>query len=78
MRTRTFDMTIFDEAGNDYNITVTAEYYPAERGTRNYPGCPAWAEIDEITFEDGVERPELVKENEDRIIEEAMEQFEGR
>lgn len=71
MKTKTF-LSVLE----GHECTITAEFNPAERHTRDYPGCPAHISYWELEFEDGIERPELLKRMESWIEKNCMEQFE--
>lgn len=71
MKTKTFDSVL-----EGHECRITAEYHPAERHTRDYPGCPAHISYWEVEFEDGVKRPEILTQMEKWIENLCMEQFE--
>ena len=58
----------------DVPVTVHFDYQPAERMTRDYPGCEASVEINEVLYKG--HEVEISKEDEEWLKDAAMEVLE--
>ena len=78
-----FETRLMAPSGWEHIVTVEYTEHKAERQTRDYPGCPAYIEIESITYagEDGQITDEdeawlETKGAEEQVLENLLEEYE--
>lgn len=64
-----------ENVGEEIEVEVNFDFQPAERRTWNYPGCDASLDICEIRRTDNGAELFLLKEHEDDMAEELLEDY---